>query len=178
MSVYTKKGDKGKTSLYDSKNSQQKRIWKNSLIVEALGAVDELNSFVGIVRTHCKTKKRQKLLIKIQNNLFTIGSILAGSSLSFSGKHTKELEDVIDQVEGGLPVLKNFILPGGTDLAAYFHFTRSLTRKAERRIVAVSRKFFVREDILKYLNRLSDAFFMLAREANDTQKVKDLPWKK
>lgn len=176
MAIYTRRGDGGETSLYDEKNSQRIRISKNSLVVEALGTVDELNSFLGICRTFCKEKNLDNFIKDIQNNLLTIGSITAGSKLRFSKAKTKKLEKKIDELEGSLPVLKNFILPGGTKLATHLHYSRSLSRKTERAFVKLSKKTKVREQILTYLNRLSDTLFMLAREANASVGKKDFIW--
>lgn len=177
MAIYTKRGDKGETSLYDEKNAQRVRISKESLIVSTLGAVDELNSSIGICASFCKDKKTKNLLEDIQRDLLKVGSIIAGSKLRFSKVKTKKLERVIDNLEGTLPVLKNFVLPGGTKLASHIHFSRSLSRKAERRLVALSKKSEVKEQILTYLNRLSDFLFMLAREANHKEGRKDAIWK-
>jgi cob(I)alamin adenosyltransferase len=174
MAIYTKKGDKGETGFVDVK----KRASKDSLIVEALGTIDELNSFLGIAKTQVKENtKLQKTVGDIQRNLLTIGSITAGSKLRFSENKTKELEKLIDELEGKLPVLKNFVVPGGTLVSSYFQYARSLARRAERRMVALSKVQKTTPPVLQYLNRLSDAIFMLAREANREAGVKDEVWK-
>jgi cob(I)alamin adenosyltransferase len=178
MSVYTKKGDKGETALYDPTNNQRKRVSKDSLRIEAIGTVDELNSYLGVVITNSENLEISELLKDVQSNLFTIGSITAGSKLRFSLTKTTKLEKVIDELEGTLPVLSNFILPGGSILAAHIHFARSLSRRAERRMVALNKIEKVRPQILVYMNRLSDFLFMLARKANYELKVADEIWKK
>jgi cob(I)alamin adenosyltransferase len=177
MAIYTKRGDKGKTSLFDQNNTQRKRISKDSLRINAVGAIDELNSSLGIATSFCKDRKIGKLIKDVQKDLFKIGSIIVGSKLRFTKIKTKRLERAIDELEGNLPVLKNFILPGGTKSASHLHFSRSLSRKAERKVVALSKKRQVKPEILTYLNRLSDFLFMLAREVNYRERVKETSWK-
>jgi cob(I)alamin adenosyltransferase len=177
MVIYTKRGDKGETSLYDKKNAQRIRVSKESLIVNTLGSVDELNSSIGIAASFCKDKKTRILLEEVQRDLLRVGSIIAGSKLRFSKTKTKKLERVIDNLEGNLPVLKNFVLPGGTKLASHLHFSRSLSRRAERAVVSLSKETEIKEQILTYLNRLSDFLFMLSREANHKEGRKDATWK-
>lgn len=177
MAIYTKRGDKGQTSLYDEKNTQRERISKASLAINTLGAIDELNSFLGIALSFCEDKKTKKEIEKVQENLLKIGSIIAGSKLRFSKTQTKQLEKRIDYLEGKLPVLKSFILPGGGKLASHIHFSRSLARKVERKVVSLSQKKDVKPQILIYLNRLSDYLFMLAREANYKKGQKEASWK-
>ena len=176
MAVYTKTGDKGETSLYDPKDARRRRVSKNSLKINAIGAVDELNSFVGVTKSTSQDKLLLKKLEKVQENLLTIGSILAGSSLRFYESKTKTLEKEIDKIEAKLPVLRNFILPGGGVTASHLHYCRSVTRKAERRLVALNKKEVVKPQILTFVNRLSDYFFMLAREQNWQSKTKETYW--
>lgn len=177
MAIYTKRGDKGKTSLLDENNTQRKRVSKDSLKINAVGAIDELNSSLGIAASFCKEQKTGKLIEDVQKDLFKIGSIIAGSKLRFTKTKTKKLERIIDELEGKLPVLKNFILPGGSKFASHLHFSRSLSRKAERKVVALSKKNKLKPQILTYLNRLSDFLFMLAREANHKKGTKETFWK-
>ena len=118
----------------------------------------------------------QKIIDNIQRNLLTIGSITAGSELRFSFIQTKKLEKVIDDLEGKLPVLKNFVVPGGSFTAGLLQYSRSLARRAERRVVSLNRVERVKPQILTYLNRLSDALFMLAREANYKSGIRDEVW--
>jgi cob(I)alamin adenosyltransferase len=162
MAIYTKKGDKGKTSLYTLPRARKIRIAKSAPEIEALGAIDEVNSYLGVVAAISDTNLRGEIE-KIQNNLFTISSLLAQADLEFPGARTKELEKKIDRLEKGLPPLANFILPGGCEVGAGLHFARTLVRKAERATVALKD---VRPEILSYLNRLSDYIFLLARKAN------------
>jgi len=176
MVIYTKLGDKGETSILNEDSTQRKRVSKDSLRVEVLGAIDELNSFLGI----CKSSLNDNLTIRtirlIQKDLFSIGSITAGSKLRFSSTKIKKLESKIDFLEGKLPVLKNFIIPGGTLSAAQLHYARSLARRLERGMVALSKLEKVKPQILKYLNRLSDFLFMLAREENAKKGVNEEVW--
>ncbi len=176
MAVYTKTGDKGETSLYDPKDSRNKRTSKDSCNIEAIGAVDELDSFIGVTRSFTQDKDLQKLLREVQKNLLTIGSILAGSSLRFHKSKTTKLEKRIDQAEAKLPVLKNFILPGGGVVASHLHYCRSLARRAERRVVALSKEKEIKPQVLMYINRLSDLFFMLAREQSASKGERETVW--
>lgn len=178
MAIYTKRGDRGETSLYDKMSRQNVRVSKNSLRIRTIGVIDELNSFLGVVVANSSDSVLVKRIKEIQRNLLTIGSILAGSKLTFSKVKTKGLERLLDELEGSLPVLKNFVLPGGSPVAAHLHYARTLARRAERAAVALNRKEGVKLQILVYLNRLSDAIFMLARQANSKAGVKEEIWKK
>jgi cob(I)alamin adenosyltransferase len=180
MVIYTKKGDKGETGMFSNNPLQQVRVSKDSVKVEVLGAIDELNSYLGVVRSEKRGVgggEIDTILRKIQENLLTIGSITGGSRLKFSKIETKRLEKVIDKLEKKLPVLRNFILPGGCEVGAQLQYARTLARRAERRIVALSKVEELRPEILTYLNRLSDTLFMLAREENFKNKVKEEVWK-
>jgi len=177
VAIYTKKGDRGKTSLYDKMSRQNIRVSKHSLRIRAIGAIDELNSFLGVVGSISQDSGLVKNINQIQRNLLTIGSILAGSKLAFSKVKTKGLERLVDELEGSLPVLKNFVLPGGSPVAAHLHYARTLARRAERTVVALSKSEAVKPQILTYLNRLSDALFMLAREANFKGRIFEEVWK-
>ncbi len=176
MAVYTKKGDRGETSLYNGRDGQKKRLSKASLKIEAIGAVDEVNSFLGIVISGADSGLG-KILKQIQKELFLISSILAGAKLRFYSTKTKRLEKQIDEMDKVLPPLKNFLFPGGTEKAAQLYFSRSLVRRAERAIVRLAQKETVRPQILEYLNRLSDFLFVLARKTNSEAKVKEEIWK-
>ncbi len=178
MSIYTKKGDRGKTALFDSQNSQRKRVSKSSLRIETIGSVDELNSYLGVVVSGSKDDKLNDSLELVQSNLLSIGSILAGSKLRLSSVQTSKLEEEIDEMEGRLPVLKNFILPGGNSVAARLHYARALTRKVERKVVKLNEVEPVKPQILVYINRLSDYLFMLARDTNFKTEEKEKIWKK
>jgi cob(I)alamin adenosyltransferase len=162
--------------MYDENSAQRTRVSKDSLRVEALGAIDELNSYLGIVKVGSENKSLRDVLGKTQRNLLTIGSITAGSKLRFSSVQTKKLEKIIDGLESKLPVLKNFVVPGGSISAARLQYARSLSRRAERRMVALSKEEEVRPQILEYLNRISDALFMLARQENSEAGIEDEVW--
>lgn len=176
MAIYTKRGDKGKTSLYDKTLEQRKRTSKDSLRIEALGAIDELNSYLGVVISSSEDLVLNKKLKEVQGNLLTIGSQLAGSKLRFFKTNTRRLEKEIDEMEGRLSVLTNFILPGGGRTASNLQYARTLVRRAERRLVSLNEKITVKPQTLTYLNRLSDYLFMLARDANSKMEVKDEVW--
>lgn len=140
----------------------------------AIGAIDEVNSYLGIILSGTS---RLKQLKDIQRNLFSIGSILAGAPLRFPKSKTKTLERQIDRIEGRLPVLKNFILPGGSGVGAKLFFARALARRAERALVKLDRKTPLKPEILVYINRLSDYLFMLAREVNHEEGIKEEAWR-
>src|SRR3972149_10465198 len=143
MAIYTKTGDKGKTKVFDKKTGQLTPIRKDSCHIRTIGAIDELNSFLGIVGD----------LTEIQGDLFTINSILAGSKLHFTKSKTNKLEKQIDKWEGELPVQKNFIYYGGTTRASLIFYARALSRKAERELVSYSKEQKVPEAISIYMNR-------------------------
>lgn len=171
MAIYTKKGDGGETSLFLKKPTP---VSKDSVRVRAIGALDEANSYLGVIVSE-KTELK-KSISEIQKNLFVIGSILAGAKLRFSKSKTKKLERVIDRLEGTLPVLKNFILPGGSKAAAKLFFARALVRRAERAVVSLNSVEEVKPEIKVYLNRLSDYLFMIAREVNSQEGRKEEVW--
>lgn len=178
MAIYTKRGDKGETSLYDPKSAQTIRVSKNSLVIETIGSIDELNSYLGVVLSTSQDRKLQKAIREVQRNLFTINSILAGAKLGFSKTKTVNLEKEIDKIEGSLPVLKNFILYGGTTTASHLYYARAICRRAERALVSLSKQSAVDSKLLAYLNRLSDYLFILARKVNFDQGVKEEIWQK
>ena len=174
MSVYTRTGDKGKTSLY-----QGKRVSKASLRIQAIGTIDELNSVIGIAVSTFKVKnpKLKANLLKIQSDLFEIGAALANPSSKVNLEpKVKEFELEIDKLDKKLPELKNFILPGGSLTGANLHLARTVARRAERRITELSEKERVDEGIIIYLNRLSDFLFMTARFINYKEKKKETLW--
>jgi len=160
MAIYTKKGDKGKSSVLDGK-----RIPKSSPIFEALGALDEVNSWLGVVGG----------FTKIQKDLIAISSILAGAKLIFPLSKTKDLEKKIDKLEKKLPKLTGFIIPSGSD--AKLHFARALIRRTERSIVAIPKILHTNPNILRHLNRLSDYLYILARYINFKKGTKEKIWK-
>lgn len=176
MSIYTKRGDKGETSLYDKNSSQKNRVSKDSSRIRAIGSIDELNSLLGVCVALESNIRGKKFLQKIQSDLFVIGAILAGADKRFSSSKVRYLERRIDSLEGKLPVLSHFILPGGGFLAANLHLARSVARRAERSIVALSKKERVKPPILVFINRTSDLLFMLAREANAKERTAETTW--
>jgi len=178
MRIYTKTGDRGETGLLGGV-----RVPKSHRRVEAYGAVDELNAFLGLVRATLDGEIGG-LLAEIQRDLFTIGAQLA--DVRREGKRSARedlpeeriahLEAVIDRYEETLPPLRAFILPGGTREGALLHLVRTVCRRAERRIVALDREEQVSPVILAYLNRLSDLLFVLARAVNRQAGVEEIPW--
>ncbi|MBI3342710.1 cob(I)yrinic acid a,c-diamide adenosyltransferase [Candidatus Gottesmanbacteria bacterium] len=182
MSIYTRTGDTGSTSLFGGK-----RVLKCEELVEVYGSLDELNSWVGHIASLFPSPDVKLFLQAIQSDLFTIGSTLAGwkGDLSPLDGRVKEMEARIDAMEESLPPIRNFILPGGAELAAHAHITRSICRRVERQMVSLKvRKVQevreVREGdlnaMVKYLNRLSDLFFMLARFVNKKENVEEVTW--
>ena len=172
MVLYTKTGDKGKTSLFKGD-----RVLKSNPQIEAIGAIDELNSYLGIVISSSQDQVLNRRLKDIQRDLLSIDSIIAGSKLRFFTNKTGRLEKETDKLEGGLPRLKNFIVPGGDPVAAQLQYARALARRAERIVVALSNKEKVRPEILAYFNRLSDFLFILARKVNHDLEIKEEIWK-
>jgi cob(I)alamin adenosyltransferase len=163
MSIYTRTGDQGGTGLYGGK-----RVLKSHPQINALGSLDELNAFVGLVKTKVKDNEDKKFLASIQQDLYLIMSSLSGSQISLTSltKKVKQFEQKIDLIEKKLPKLKGFITPGDNEISAWFHVLRVITRRAERIVVKGEdmRFEFFKEPIIKYLNRLSDLFFLLARK--------------
>jgi|SRR3989338_1977179 len=174
MKIYTKVGDKGKTFL-----PGEGFVPKDDLRIEALGALDELNSTIGVTLCFVEDEKLRNLLSKIQNDLFTVGADLAGSGLPadnlprVSEAHVEELEGFIDELEEKLGQPTKFILPGGTASSSFLHLCRATTRRTERVIVNISKNHKFNESVFKYLNRLGDLFFILARSANKELDVKE-----
>lgn len=165
MRIYTRTGDQGETGLFGGK-----RVSKASLRIEAYGTVDELNSLLGLVAAEAKDAQIKTLLERIQNELHIVEAELANPSESagprIQAQHVTALETQCDLLEAELPPLKRFILPGGSRLGAQLHLARTVARRAERRVVALATKEAVNPELIKYLNRLSDLLFLLARTAN------------
>jgi len=171
MKAYSGTGDKGETSLYGGI-----RVEKADPKVEAYGAVDELNSQLGVARAHVKSKKLDQILKSVQRDLWILGGDLASELVSANvPRITKEqldrLESVTDELNSSLPQLRRFILPGGSVPGAELHVARAVCRRAERRIVALSKVESINPEILPYINRLSSLLFVLARTVNRTQRV-------
>lgn len=178
MKIYTRTGDDGTTSLFAGG-----RVKKDNARVEAYGTVDELNSILGVIRAVSKDNFINETIKDIQNLLFVLGSDLAtpiGVESIKVKRITKDdvekIERLIDKVEESLEPLRSFILPGGTFLASFLHLARTVCRRAERRIVSLSEKEKINENIIPFVNRLSDLFFTLARYANKIENVDDIKW--
>lgn len=175
MAIYTKKGDRGTSSVISTPKGT--RISKASLVFDTLGAIDELNSYIGIVVTNTEDKMLIEILENIQNNLFAINSYLAGANIRLPNLSTKRMEKDIDKMTLQMPELINFILPGGTNIASQLHYARTLVRKVERRLVELSGKQKIKAVVLRYVNRLSDYFFTMARWQNYLCNQPDKSWK-
>ena len=181
MKIYTKTGDTGKTSLIGGT-----RVLKSDARIEAYGTVDELNSFMGVVYDHCTDEHARAMIKGIQDRLFTIGSELACDpqkqiKMRIPDLHETDislLEKEMDTMDAELPVMKNFILPGGMPAVSFMHVARSVCRRAERRCIALQQHDdSVHERIIKYLNRLSDYLFMLARYTGMKNNAPEIIWK-
>jgi cob(I)alamin adenosyltransferase len=160
-----------------------KRVAKDSLRVNAYGCVDEVNSVLGIARSHLKDKELDALLAELQADLFVVGADLASVAGNeqrnlphISGEKVTGLERVIDQYEAELSPLKSFILPGGGTAGAILHNARTVARRAERSIVTLSKAEKINDQMLPYMNRLSDLLFVLARLANHREHKGDVEW--
>ncbi len=176
MKAYSGTGDRGETSLYGGT-----RVWKENPRVEAYGAVDELNSQIGVARALIKTKKLSQVLKTIQEDLFVLGGDLANELVNAKvpriGKtHLDSLEHVTDELNSGLPRLRRFILPGGSVTGGQLHVARAICRRAERRIVSLSKVESINPDVLPYINRLSSFLFVLARSVNKRERVPEEEW--
>lgn len=179
MKIYTKTGDKGTTALFGGK-----RVSKADLRIDTYGTVDELNSWIGLLRDQDVNSKRRDFLIDIQDRLFTIGSILATEpgntkvkipALSLDDVHA--LEKSIDLMDSELPPMKSFILPGGNQAVSFCHITRTVCRRAERLVIALHGNEPVDAIVIQFLNRLSDYLFVLSRKMASELNVADTPWK-
>jgi len=178
MKIYTKTGDLGETGLYGGR-----RVSKSDIRLEAYGTIDELNSYLGLIRSLEIHPHQQTLIIDIQTELFTIGAHLAtdekrsGLPLpDFNEKLVSELEKAIDEMNETLPEQKHFILPGGNLIISHIHVSRAVCRRTERKIVALALSGNIHPHIIKLLNRLSDYLFVLARKTGFDEKVKETAW--
>jgi cob(I)alamin adenosyltransferase len=179
MKIYTKKGDSGQTSLLGGR-----RVDKYHDRIEAYGTVDELNSYIGLLRDQDIDNTLKPTLIKIQNDLFTIGSILASDPgkpkiriPSIAESDISMLENAMDEWTEVLPEMRSFILPGGHPVVSHIHVARCICRRAERaanRLDSSIQQFAL---VLKYLNRLSDYLFLLSRKVGADLNVEEIPWK-
>lgn len=178
MKIYTKTGDRGKTSLMGGK-----RVLKSDIRVEAYGTVDELNSMVGVVLSHLSDEytELRTLLLIIQHDLFAIGSYLSDPSakaIKGISETITKCERMIDKQTQQLPALRNFILPGGDVAGSSLHHARTVCRRAERRVIALAREHDVDASVISYLNRLSDLLFSSARFVNHQERHEETIWKK
>lgn len=174
--VYTKRGDKGQTDLLGGSIAR-----KDSLKVEAYGCIDETSSFIGLARYYTKNKVIKERLKEIQNKLLVLGGLLASDEKGkemmkdqIKEEDIKLLEEYIDEYNQKLPPLKHFILPGDEKVATHFHVARTVVRRAERRIVSLAAQEDLNPLIQKYVNRLSDLMFVLARYSEEVENKK---WK-
>jgi cob(I)alamin adenosyltransferase len=180
MKIYTKTGDTGETGLFGGD-----RVSKASLRVETYGEIDELNSAVGWVRVQVSDPDLDAVLNQVQNDLFEVGAELGStedrkkkSTMPFIAEaQVENLERTIDKYEEGPPALTSFVLPGGSESAARFHLARCVCRRAERSLVALGTQEALRGELFRYVNRLSDLLFVLARYSNHIAGVEDIPWK-
>src|SRR3972149_9174534 len=174
MSIYTRTGDNGQTSLFGGR-----RVLKCEELVDVYGSLDELNSWMGLLASRLDTIDVQGFIREIQEDLFAIGSALAG----WKGLNEKtllarvtQMEERIDLMESNLPKINNFILPGGSELGATVHVIRAVARRVERQTVALAQKEKITPTIIQYLNRLSDLLFVLARVVNQQQNAPEMIW--
>ncbi|MEJ1238682.1 cob(I)yrinic acid a,c-diamide adenosyltransferase [Chryseolinea sp. T2] len=179
MKIYTRTGDEGSTALFGGS-----RVSKADLRIEAYGTIDELNAFLAVVRDQEVNKKREHFIVQIQERLFTIGSMLATLPEATKVKIPRlveqdivSLEDAIDQMEAHLEPLRNFVLPGGHVSISHCHVARTVCRRAERKIVALHKVETIDPIVIKYINRLSDYLFVLARAMAAELSIVETPWK-
>ncbi len=177
MKIYTKKGDSGETSLFGGE-----RVLKKHIRIDTYGTVDELNSVLGVALAHSCSDETRNWLSELQKQLFVLGADLATPPEKkaridrITPKHTDYLEQAIDKMEESLPALKTFILPGGSICGAHLHLARTICRRAERLAVECTRSEEITPEVLKYLNRLSDFLFTLARYENMKAGAEETPW--
>ena len=167
------------TSLFGGK-----RVSKSDLRIDAYGTVDELNSYIGLLRDQEVNKKRKEVLVEIQDRLFTVGSILATEPGNTKVKVPALiesdiifLEKQIDEMDSQLPAMKSFVLPGGHVSVSFGHVARTVCRRAERLVIAINQQEKVDELVIKYLNRLSDYLFVLCRMMTQELGAEETPWK-
>ncbi len=174
MKIYTRTGDSGKTQLFGGL-----RVQKDNLIIEACGTLDELNSVLGLVYSGLKDNEKKGKIQRIQKNIFTLGVELNGAQgyRKIGQEEINKLEEWIDEIEITIPKLTHFILPSGDKNASLVHVARAICRRSERRVVKLSESETLRDEVVAYLNRLSDYLFMLAREINHNKKIQEVEWK-
>lgn len=179
MKIYTKTGDDGTTGLFGGA-----RVPKHHIRIESYGTVDELNSYIGLLRHRDIEPKSQEILSEIQDRLFTIGSVLASDpskeNLKTPDIHETDiavLESEIDRMNEQLPEMRSFVLPGGNDTVGFCHIARCVCRRAERLTVLLNEKEPISPIVIKYLNRLSDYLFVLSRKITQDDNLQETPWK-
>ncbi|MFT6503475.1 MAG: cob(I)alamin adenosyltransferase [Crocinitomicaceae bacterium] len=179
MKVYTKKGDSGTTQLIGGT-----RVVKSSMRIEAYGTVDELNSYLGLIRDQSVTETQEEQLLEIQDRLFTMGSLLAtdpkGTKMKLPQLQDSDIENLenwIDEMEETLEPMTSFVLPGGHTTVSFCHIARCVCRRAERIVVDLNENEKIEPIILTYLNRLSDYMFVLSRKLTLDLKANEIPWK-
>ena len=182
MKIYTKTGDTGDTSLLGGK-----RVQKSCIEIDAIGEVDELNSYIGVLisllRDETFRGEREKL-VRIQHHLFNVGGMVAAAQTDLikvpvvTEAHIETMEAWIDEMTGALPALTQFILPGGNNAAAVCHHARAVCRRAERRVVELRAGVDLDEVAQQFLNRLSDVLFTLGRYINMKEKATEVTWQK
>jgi cob(I)alamin adenosyltransferase len=178
MKIYTRTGDDGTTSL-----SEGRRVPKSNIRVESYGSVDELISWIGMLRSFAENEKRRKVLIHIQDQLMICAAILSSDPKENKGRKFMPasdaitlLEKEIDKMESTLPTLENFILPGGNQIVSYCHIARCVCRRAERTVLNLNETEKIPEIIFKYLNRLSDYLFVLSRKLSFELDNEEIKW--
>ena len=177
MKIYTKTGDDGTTGLQGGA-----RISKSNLRIRSYGSVDEINASLGLILSNKIDGDLREILIKIQNDLFVAGADLSNPNLSnrknrVTSEMVENLEKKIDSLENDLTPISNFILPGGHVIASEVHMARTITRRAETLVIALDEKEKVNEECKKYLNRLSDLLFVIARTINKRNGIEDIIWR-
>ena len=180
MKIYTRTGDDGETGLFGGD-----RVPKTDLRVEAYGTIDEANAAIGVARAAGLSASADDLLRTIQDELFVVGAELAcapgkESKLRLQlvdDKATERQEQAMDDLEATLPPLKEFVLPGGSPGSAALHLARTIARRAERAVLAAGAESPLRPELLRYVNRLSDLLFVMARAENQRANAPDVPWK-
>ena len=173
MKIYTKTGDKGKTSLVDGS-----RIDKDDIRIEAYGTSDELSSFIGLLISSIKEADDRQFLLHVQNDMFLIGAALATPTYTKCDISPQLIEAEIDKIQQTLPPLHSFILPGGSKEACLSHVCRTVCRRFERCTIRLAKTADIDQNITVYLNRLSDYFFVLARKCNIIAKIEENTWQK
>jgi cob(I)alamin adenosyltransferase len=185
MKIYTKTGDSGTTALFGGT-----RVPKDHIRIESYGTVDELNSYIGLIRDQEMNQQYKNILVEIQDRLFTVGAILATppekevkkngelrlQNLGIIASDIELLENEIDTMEETLPPMTHFVLPGGHTTVSYCHIARCVCRRAERMAVHLDHNEPVDEIVMRYLNRLSDYLFVLARKLSHDLKAEEVKW--